>query len=548
MTRLGGHVIADQLVTQGVVAVFGVAGESFLTVLDGLWERRDAIRYVAARHEATASHMAEAWGKLTGRPGVCLVTRGPGATHAAVGVHTAFQDSTPMLLLVGQVRREHLGREAFQEVDIEAMFAPLAKWAHQVDAADDVPAAITRAFEVALADRPGPVVLALPEDMQRDATDAVEGPFVEPALREPDVARLDALHRLLAEAERPLIVVGGPRWDQATADALAAWAGASGIPVAAQFRRQDRIDNDAPVYVGDLGLGCNPALEARIADADVLVLLGGRFGDIPSGGYTRLPVEGHPGQRLVHVHPEPAELGRVWRAHLDLCAAAPAVVRGLAARGALDPAASAGWAEALRGDYAAWSEPVPRELVGVDLGQVVGHLRDALPDDAVVTNGAGNYTVWVHRYFRHRRFGTQLAPTSGAMGYGLPAGIAAALHAPGRPVVVFAGDGCFQMAGHELATAVQLGLRDLVVLVCDNGMLGTIRMHQERSFPGHVEGTALANPDFAALAAAYGCHAERVERDADFPDAFARARAADRPAVIHLVCDPAAITPSALLA
>ena len=338
----------------------------------------------------------------------------------------------------------------------------------------------------------------------------------------------------------PLIVVGGPRWSQATADALATL----GAPVAAQFRRQDRIDNDAPLYVGDLGLGCNPALERRVAEADVLVLLGGRFGDIPSGGYTRLPLAGQPGQRLVHVHPEPTELGRVWQADLDICAAAPLVVDGLVARGPV----SGGWAAELRADYLAWSEPAPRDLTGVDLGQVVRHLREMLPDDAVIANGAGNYTVWVHRFYRHRRFGTQLAPTSGAMGYGVPAAIAAALHRPGRPAIAFAGDGCFQMAGHELATAVQLGLRDLVVLVCDNGMLGTIRMHQERSYPGHVEGTALANPDFAALAAAYGCHAERVERDADFADAFARALAADRPALLHLVCDPAAITPGALLA
>ncbi|MGA0121534.1 MAG: thiamine pyrophosphate-dependent enzyme [Gaiellales bacterium] len=540
MSRLGGHVVADQLVAQGIDTAFGVPGESFLTVLDGLWERRDRIRFVTARHEATASHMAEAWGKLTGRPGICLATRGPGATHASIGVHTAFQDSTPMLLLVGQVARPHLGREAFQEVDFEAMFAPLAKWAYQIDDVDEIPAAMTRAFEVALSDRPGPVVLALPEDLQRDTTEAADGPLVEPALRDPAAADLDALHALLDGAERPLIVVGGPRWNQATADALAML----GVPVAAQFRRQDRIDNASPLYVGDLGLGCNPALERRVAEADVLVLLGGRFGDIPSGGYTRLPLERGARQRLVHVHPDPSELGRVWRADLAICAAAPLVVEGLVARGPV----AGGWAAELRADYLAWSEPVARDLDGVDLGQVVRHLRETLPDDAVIANGAGNYTVWVHRLFRHRRYGTQLAPTSGAMGYGVPAAIAAALHRRGRPGVGCAGDGCFQMAGQELATAVQLGLRDLVVLVCDNGMLGTIRMHQERAYPGRVEGTTLANPDFAALAVAYGCHAERVERDADFPTAFARALSADRPALVHLVCDPAAITPGALLA
>ena len=547
MRRLGGHVVADQLVAQGVDTVFGVPGESFLTVLDGLWEHRDTIRFVTARHEATASHMAEAWGKLTGRPGICLATRGPGATQAAIGVHTAFQDSTPMILLIGQVQRNHLGREAFQEVDVEAMFAPLAKWAKQIERADDIPAVMAQAFEIALADRPGPVVLALPEDMQRDLTDAPDAPRVEPAWRMPENAAQAELHGWLVEAERPLIIVGGPRWDQATADTLAAWAGASGVPVAVQFRRQDRLDNTADAYVGDLGLGCNPKLEARVRESDCVVLLGGRFGEIPSGGYARLEIPTPDQGRLVHVHPEPTELGKVYLANLDICAAAPLVVEGLARLGVMSPAVRQAWADELRSDYLQWSEPAPRELVGVDLASVVTHLRDTLPDDAVITNGAGNYTVWIHRYYRHRAFGTQLAPTSGAMGYGIPAAIAAALHDRSRTVVAFAGDGCFQMAGHELATAIQEQLR-LIVLVCDNGMLGTIRMHQERSYPGHVEGTTLVNPDFVQLAEAYGCHAERVDRDGDFPAAFARALAAERTALIHLVCDPHAITPGGLLA
>ncbi len=544
--RLGGHVVADQLVRHGVDTVFGVPGESFLTILDGIWEQRDQIRFVTARHESTASHMAEAWGKLTGRPGVCLATRGPGATQASIGVHTAFQDSTPMLLLLGQVERAHMGREAFQEVDFEAMFAPLAKWAKQIEAADDIPAVMARAFEIAMADRPGPVVLALPEDMQRDVTHAFDAARAEVAWREPDHAAIQQLHGWLGEAERPLLIVGGPRWNQATADMLAAWAGVSGIPVAAQFRRQDRIDNTAPAYVGDLGLGVNPRLAARVKESDCVVLLGGRFGDVPSGGYTRLEIPKPTSGRLVHVHPEPSELGKVYLPDLDICAAAPLVVEHLAARGPLVGGVRRAWADELRADYDAWIRPAPRELVGVDLASVVTFLSATLPDDAIITNGAGNYTVWIHRYFQHRRYGTQLAPTSGAMGYGIPAAIAAALHDRSKTVVAFAGDGCFQMAGHELATAMQEGLR-LVVIVADNGMLGTIRMHQERAYPGHVEGTTLANPDFVRLAEAYGCHAERVDRDGDFPAAFERAVSAGRPALIHLICDPQAVTPSALL-
>jgi len=547
MSRLAGHAIADQLVAQGVPVAFGVPGESYLTVLDGFWRRRDRIRFVTARHEATASHMAEAWGKLTGRPGVCFATRGPGGLQAAIGVHTAFQDSTPMLLLLGQVRRDHQGREAFQEIDVPAVFGSLAKWAAQIDTADDAPAMIGRAFDVALAGRPGPVVLALPEDLQRDLTDAPDAPYADPPPPLPEPADLDRLHAWLTDAQRPLVVLGGSRWDQRGADTLAAWAEASGVPVATQFRRQDHIDNEAAAYVGDLGLGCNPTLAARVAESDLIVLLGGRFGEVPSDGYTRLDPAGSGDGRLVHVHADPDELGRVWRPDLALCADARQVVAGLVARGALDRSPRRVWATALRADYLAWSEPVPRTLTGVDLARVVAHLRDVVPDDAVITNGAGNYTVWLHRHLRHRRVGTQLAPTSGAMGYGIPAAIAAALHDPARVVIAVAGDGCFQMSGHELATAVQERLR-MVVLVADNAMLGTIRMHQERDYPGHVEGTELVNPDVAALAAAYGCHAERVEQDAAFPAALARALAADGPALIHLICDPQAITPTSLLA
>jgi acetolactate synthase-1/2/3 large subunit len=422
---------------------------------------------------------------------------------------------------------------------------PLAKHAEEIVRADDIPAAIGRAFEIALGDRPGPVVLALPEDVQREETGVADAPYVESASREPKAKDIERLRGWIVEARRPLFIVGGPRWNQESAEVLAAWAGASAIPVAAQYRRQDRIDNAADAYVGDLGLGVNPGLADRIRESDCVVLLGGRFGDVPSGGYTRLGIPRHEGGRLVHIHADPAELGHVYEPDLAIAATAPAVLEALVERGPI--AGDPSWAAALRADYVAWSTPHRRELQGVDMAAVMEAVEEVVPDDAIVANGAGNYTVWIHRYHRYHRFGTQLAPTSGAMGYGIPAAIAAALHEPTRSIIAFAGDGCFQMSGHELATAVQLGLR-FVIVVVDNRMLGTIRMHQERSFPGRVEATTLINPDFVALAQAYGCHAERVERDEQIAGALERALAADRPALLHLVCDPRAISPTAFLA
>jgi acetolactate synthase-1/2/3 large subunit len=545
--RDGGHLLADQLVLHGADLAFCVPGESYLTVLDGLFAHRDRIRLITARHEASAANMAEAYGKLTGRPGICLVTRGPGATQASVGVHTAFQDSTPLILLVGQVAREQRDREAFQEVDLRAMFGPLAKQVFEIDDARRIPELISRAFHAATSGRPGPVVIGLPEDMQHDEVDVEDAAPYRPVTPAADARHLGRLHELIASAERPIIVAGGSLWSQADADALREFAEAGDVPVACSLRRQDHLDNDSSAYVGDLGLGIAPHLAAAVADSDLVVLLGGRFGELPSGGYRTLTVPRPAAGRLVHVHADPDELNRVYEADLAIAASAASVVAGLAAVGPLP--ASPGrtrYARGLREAFERWTTPEPRDVAGVDLARVVAHLRTGLPPEAVITNGAGNYTVWVHRYYRYRRYGSQLAPTSGAMGYGLPAAIAAAAVRPDRPVIAFAGDGCFQMASPELATAVQHEL-PIVVIIADNGMLGTIRMHQERTFPGRTAGTVLRNPDFVALARAYGCHAEQVTDDAGFPAALARALAAGRPAVLHLVCDPRAITPTATI-
>ena len=547
MSRSGGQLLADQLVVHGVDLAFGVPGESYIGLLDGLYAHRDRIRLITARHEGGAANMAEAYGKLTGRPGICLVTRGPGATHASVGIHTAFQDSTPMILFVGQVAREQRDREAFQEVDLRAMFKPLAKQVFEIDDAARIPELISRAFHVATSGRPGPVVIGLPEDMQRDETDAPDAAPFTPATPRADAAALADLRALLEAAERPLVVAGGSLWSQNAADALRDYAEASRLPVLCSFRRQDHLDNDSSAYVGDLGLGVGPHLTAALKASDLIVVLGGRFGEVPSGAYRHLAVPRPSGCRLAHVHASPDELNLVYEADLAIVASAPSVVAGLAELGPLPASDSrANFARDLRAAYERWTTPQPREIDGVDLAKVVVHLRDALPPDAVITNGAGNYTVWVHRYHRHRRYGVQLAPTSGAMGYGIPAAIAAKAVHPDRPAIAFAGDGCFMMACQELATAVQFDL-PIIVVLADNGMLGTIRMHQERQFPGRISGTSLANPDFVALARSFGCHAEQVTDDAGFPPALARALAAGTPALIHLVCDPQAITPATTL-
>jgi acetolactate synthase-1/2/3 large subunit len=547
-SRTGGKLLADQLVRHGCELAFCVPGESYLPLLDGLFDHRDRLRVVTCRHESAAANAAEAAGKLTGRPGVCMVTRGPGATHAAVGVHTARQDSTPLILLVGQVARGHRGREAFQELDVPAAFGPVAKAAIEIDHPDRIPELIAGAFTVATSGRQGPVVISLPEDVLAQPSDA---PDAEPhRSREPvaDPREMAALRGLLETAERPFVLVGGGPWDAEGCARFAAWADACGLPVGASFRRQDVVDNALSCYAGDVGLGVNPRLARRIAEADLVIAVGSRLTEIETQGYTLLQPPS-PTQTLVHVHPDPTELGRVYQPRLGVLAGVRSFAAAADAGARVDGTRWAEWADEARRDYEAWSAPPDRGDAGdhgVDLAEVVAHLRAELPEDAIVCNGAGNYTVWLHRFFRYRRWGTQLAPQSGAMGYGVPAALAAQLLRPSSPVVAFAGDGCFQMCAQELATMRQERL-PIIVIVANNGMLATIRMHQERRFPARVIGTDLVNPDFAALARAHGIHGERVERTEQFPEALARARASGGAALIELITDPEVLTPTASL-
>jgi acetolactate synthase-1/2/3 large subunit len=543
VSRSGGKLLADQLVVHGCELAFCVPGESYLPVLDGLLDHRHRLRLVTCRHEAAAANAAEATGKLTGRPGVCLVTRGPGATHAAVGVHTARHDSSPLVLLVGQVSRESRGREAFQEIDCTRLFGSIAKGVFEVEDADAIPDVIASAFGLAASGRQGPVVVSLPEDVLSEQTNVADADRYLTAEPAPAEREIDLLRRMLEVAERPIVLVGGGPWDRQSCARIAAWAQTCGLPVAASFRRQDVVNNTLGCYIGDVGLAINPKLAERFRRSDLLVAIGARLTEIETQRYTllRAPL---PEQALVHVHPDPSELGRVYQPRLAITA----TVRGFAAAAGAEACVSgerwSGWARAARAEYRAWSELAEMQpaTAGVDLAEVIAVLREQLPDDAIICNGAGNYTVWLHRFYRYQRWGTQLAPQSGAMGYGIPASLAARLLYPDRIVVVLAGDGCFQMSGQELATMVQERL-PIIVIVANNRMLGTIRMHQERRFPGRVIGTELVNPDFAALARAYGMHAERLERGGEFSGALARARAAGGPALVELLTDPCRLTP-----
>jgi acetolactate synthase I/II/III large subunit len=545
--RTGGQILVAALRQQGVDRIYCVPGESYLPVLDALYDLPE-IAVVSARHEGAAANMAEADGKLTGRPGVCFVTRGPGATHASVGVHTAFQDSTPMVLFIGQVARGARDREGFQEVDFGAMFAPLAKWAAEIDQPARIPEYVARAFRTAVSGRPGPVVLSLPEDMLSEAIEAALpiAPAAVAARAMPRECDLQALGELLKQSARPLLIVGGSGWTREGCNALAEFARHNGLPVVAGFRRQDLLDNRSDNYCGHLTLGADPALAERVKSADLILAVGSRLGEITTNGYTLLapPV---PRQILVHAHPDPDELGRVYQPRLAISSDLSEFARALSTVGIGRHDGRAGWLRQVREAYVRFStppSPPPSPSGGaVDLASVVGWLSDNVADDAIITNGAGNYTVWVHRYFRYRRPRTELAPVSGSMGYGVPAGIAAKLRYPDREVIAFAGDGCFLMYPQELGTALQHDA-NLITIVVNNGTYGTIRMHQERRYPGRMIGTRIVNPDFVAFARSYGAYAERVETTEGFPDAYRRAQAARRPALLELRVDPEQLTPS----
>lgn len=543
----GGHLLVRCLEAQGVDRVFCVPGESFLDVLDGLHD--SSIRTIVARQEGGAAMMAEADGKLTGRPGVVMVTRGPGAANAAAGVHVAQQDSTPLILFVGQADRGVIGRDAFQEVDYRGFYGDMAKAVIQIDDAARIPECLSRAFHLAMSGRPGPVVVPLPEDMLRDGVAAVEPvPRVEVAEPAPEPAAIDRLAGLLAAARRPFLVLGGSRWTVEAVEAVRQFAERWHLPVGCEFRRQMLFDSTHPNYAGDAGLGINPALAQRIREADVLLLLGGRLPEVASGGYSLVDIP-RPTQTLVHVHPGAEELGRVYAAALEINAAPTRFVEAvgrLPVPGSVaDDVALMERVEQAHHEYREWSSP-PHTDADPDVGRIVLWLREHLPEDSILTNGAGNHTQWLHRFYHYRRFGTQVAPISGSMGYGLPAAVAAKLRHPDRTVVCVSGDGCFQMTAMELATAVQFGAA-VIVLLFDNGMHGTIRMHQERHYPGRTTATELVNPDFRALARACGAHGEFVAATGEFEAAFNRSVQAGRPALIHIKTDPEVITPDASL-
>ena len=538
-SRTGAQILVDQLIVHGVDTAYCVPGESYLAVLDAFYDTREQIRLVVCRQEGGAAYMADAYGKLTGRPGICFVTRGPGATNASVGVHTAFQDSTPMILFIGQVARPFLERGAFQELDFSRMYGQMAKWVVRIDDPGRIPELIARAFALATSGRPGPVVVALPEDMLREAARADDAATYKAVQASPGAAEMASLRAMLAASRKPLMLLGGTTWTaQAVAD-IATFAQANRLATASTFRRQDRIDNLHPCYAGDLAIGPSPKLVERVREADLIVTVGSRLSEIVSSSYTLFDVP-RPRQRLVHVHMAAEELGRVYQADLPINAG---MAQFAAAAAALKPVDSSAWAAATataHQDYLEYSSPVsnPGEL---QLAEIVSSLRDQLPRDTIVANGGGNFAGWVHRFWRYRDFGTQLGPTSGSMGYGVPAGVAAALAHPERTVLSFSGDGCFLMNGQEIATAIQYGVAPIFFVV-NNGMYGTIRMHQEREYPGRVSGTALTNPDFAALARAYGLHGESCERTTDFAPAFERARKSKRAALIELRLDPEAIS------
>lgn len=549
-SRSGGQILVDALKTHGVQIAFGVPGESYLDVLDALHD--SDIRFIINRQEGGAAFMAEAYGKLTGQPGICFVTRGPGATNASIGVHTAFQDSTPMILFIGQVGNDFIDREAFQEIDYRRMFGQMAKWVTQIDRAERIPEYLARAFQVATSGRPGPVVLALPEDMLISRATVADAQRYQAVQASPSLEQINTLRDLLAKAQRPLLLLGGGAWvGDACAD-IARFAEQNKLPTACAFRFQDLLDNRHPQYIGDVGIGINPKLAARVKQADVLIVLGPRLGEMTTSGYSLLssPV---PQQKLIHFHSDPEELGSVYQGTLMIASGMPQAARMLAA---MEPVDASAWQDSVaeaRAELSAFQQEPPIFQDGkapLNLWQVVQDVMAVLPADTILTNGAGNYASWAHRFYRYSGRRSQLAPTNGAMGYGVPAGIAAKISAPERTVITFAGDGDYMMNGQELATAVQYRA-GVIILVFNNQMYGTIRMHQERDYPGRVSGTQLHNPDFAALALAYGAHGEVVNNTAEFKPALQRAQefvnSKQLPAVIELRYDANLITPNATL-
>jgi len=537
-SRTGAQHLVDALADNGSDLIFGVPGESYLAVLDALVDE-PSLRFITCRHEAAAANMAEAHGKLTGRPGVCMVTRGPGATHASVGVHTAFQDSTPMILLIGQVARGMRDREAFQEIDYRRFFADQTKWAAEIDDPARVPEYMARAYATAMNGRPGPVALALPEDMLTQTAEALRCGRVTRARAAPAKEDLHRLKLQLQSAKRPIVLLGGGGWSQAAVKNAKRFVERNALPVACTFRAKDYADNAGSNYAGDLGIAPNPALAERVKTSDLVIAIGPRLGEMTSSGYS-LFAPPRPVQPLIHIHPGAEELGRVYKAELSIQATIPEACAALA-RIQVDSTAWAGEAESANTAYREFIEPVDVSQ-GVNLSEVFSWLSRTLPRDAILCNGAGNYAAWLHRFHQHRRYRTQLAPTSGAMGYGVPAAIAAKLAHPERTVVSVSGDGCFLMSAQELATAARYGA-NVIFLVVDNGAYGTIRMHQERDYPARKSGTDLTNPDFKKFAESFGCYARKVTHSTEFPNAFRAAKRAGRPALIWIEGDVEAIAP-----
>ena len=538
--RTGAQIFVEQLKIHGAEVVFCVPGESYLAILDALYDASESIKLITCRQEGGAAYAADAYGKLTGKPGICLVTRGPGASNAAAGLHTARQDSTPLLLCIGQVPRRQSNREAFQEIDYRAMFGSIAKWVEQIEDARRIPEVVSRAMQIATSGRPGPVVLVLPEDMQRDLVVTTDAATYQPASAAPTPQSIETLWQLLREAERPMMLLGREGWTAPEAlTQIETFASDNALPAAVSFRAQDQFNNDHPNYVGALGVGGNPKLNQRMREADLILMIGTRPDALTVNRYELMEVP-RPQQKLIHVYPDPNEIGRVYQPHLAICSTTAEFAAAVAAGPTIDGSHRLTWLHEARRDFEEYIVPTPTPG-DVNLGEVLAFLRARLPHDTIISNGAGNYTAWCHRYLLFRRPGTQLAPINGTMGYGVPAAVGAQLLFPDRTVICIAGDGCFLMNGQEFATAVRYNL-PIICVVVNNNMLGTIRMHQELHFPGRVSGTMLTNPNFAAYAEAFGGHGEVVEKTGDFPAAFERAIVAKKPAILELRVDPEALS------